>query len=170
MHIPTQLVYNYLRTTHNKQPHDIILYGQSVGSGPSVHLAANTPNVGGLILHSPLASGVRVLHPDWKRWPACADIFPNHTLMPRVMCPTLVMHVRFWGGRLGPCVCGGIVVYDMRHGTPAYTPAYSPPYVLACVSDITNTIRTTHHHNRARKTVLSMSLIQNSCFPLHREQ
>lgn len=40
-----------------KQARDIILYGQSVGSGPTCHLAATTPDLGGVILHSPLATG-----------------------------------------------------------------------------------------------------------------
>ena len=30
----------------------------------------------GLILHSPLASGLRVLKPSWRWWPAALDIFP----------------------------------------------------------------------------------------------
>lgn len=38
--------------------HDIVLYGQSVGSGPSVNLAARTPGIAGMVLHSPLCSGV----------------------------------------------------------------------------------------------------------------
>jgi enterochelin esterase-like enzyme len=45
--------------------YNIILYGQSLGSGPSVLLASNmmTP-IGGLILHSPLAFGTKVLEPN----------------------------------------------------------------------------------------------------------
>ena len=30
----------------------------------------------GLILHSPLASGIRVLRPSWSWWPSSLDIFP----------------------------------------------------------------------------------------------
>ena len=40
-----------------KQPSDVILYGQSVGSGPSVYLAAVTQDIAGVVLHSALASG-----------------------------------------------------------------------------------------------------------------
>lgn len=86
-------MYDWLRTTHGRRPSDVVLYGQSVGSGPSVHLAAAVPDLAGLVLHSPLVSGVRVLHPEWRKWPAWADVFPNQVLMPRVKCPTLVMHV-----------------------------------------------------------------------------
>lgn len=41
---------------------NVILYGQSVGSGPCCHLASNKENhPGGMILHSPFTSGMRVL-------------------------------------------------------------------------------------------------------------
>jgi hypothetical protein len=53
---------------------EIIAYGQSVGSGPSTYLAMKRP-VAGLILHSPIMSGIRVLTPS--RLLACFDIFPN---------------------------------------------------------------------------------------------
>lgn len=41
----------------DRSPGDIVLYGQSVGSGPSVDLAARTRGLGGVVLHSPLMSG-----------------------------------------------------------------------------------------------------------------
>lgn len=33
-------------------PSDIVLYGQSIGSGPTVNLAARTPKVAGVVLHA----------------------------------------------------------------------------------------------------------------------
>jgi hypothetical protein len=42
----------------------IILYGQSVGSGPCCHLASTEDDLGGMILHSPFTSGMRVLTPS----------------------------------------------------------------------------------------------------------
>ncbi len=36
----------------------VVLYGQSVGSGPSCYLAAQRPDLAGVVLHSPLLSGV----------------------------------------------------------------------------------------------------------------
>ena len=43
----------------------IILYGQSVGSGPCCHLAKKVgEGLGGMILHSPFMSGMRVLTPS----------------------------------------------------------------------------------------------------------
>jgi Serine aminopeptidase, S33 len=45
---------------------NVILYGQSVGSGPCCYIASNTAeyNPGGMILHSPFTSGMRVLTPS----------------------------------------------------------------------------------------------------------
>ena len=74
---------------------DVVLYGQSVGSGPTSALAAaGAPgaHVSGVVLHSPIASGVRTLKPGWTWWPPALDIFPNDRLLPRVAAPVLVMH------------------------------------------------------------------------------
>lgn len=43
---------------------NIVLYGQSVGGGPCCYLAAKNKDVGGMILHSPFTSGMRVLTPS----------------------------------------------------------------------------------------------------------
>lgn len=78
----------------------IILYGTSIGSAPSIYLAAkfgrrfgmespNTP--AGMILHAPLASGIRVLRPSTSvTW--CCDPFANVSRVERVTVPTLIVH------------------------------------------------------------------------------
>ncbi|OQS07431.1 hypothetical protein THRCLA_00542 [Thraustotheca clavata] len=68
----------------------IILYGQSVGSGPSVYLAAKEHRIRGLIVHSGLLSGIRVL--TSSRALGCLDIFPNIDRIKRVSCPSLIIH------------------------------------------------------------------------------
>lgn len=70
---------------------EVILYGQSVGSGPSCYLASQK-SVAGLILHSPFLSGLRVITPS--RLLACFDIFPNIQRIPRVRCPVFIIHGR----------------------------------------------------------------------------
>lgn len=40
----------------------MILYGQSVGSGPTLHLASRLPRLRGVVLHSAILSGIRVLY------------------------------------------------------------------------------------------------------------
>lgn len=89
-----------LQDTYDIPASRVVLYGQSVGSGPSCWLAAQRPDLAGVVLHSPLLSGVRVLKPHVRWWPAWADVYPNHTLAPRIKAPVLVMHVRE-GGRDG---------------------------------------------------------------------
>jgi len=72
-----------------KPSEQLILYGQSVGSGPSCYLASRQPTAG-LVLHSPILSGVRVL--TSSRLLACCDIFPNIDRIKRVRCPVLIIH------------------------------------------------------------------------------
>ena len=49
----------------NGKEENVILYGQSVGSGPCCYLIAKKDQkVGGMILHSPFTSGMRVLTPS----------------------------------------------------------------------------------------------------------
>jgi len=71
------------------KPEKVIIYGQSVGSGPSCYLSTKKP-VGGLILHSPFTSGMRVLTPS--RALACLDIFPNIDRIKKVKCPVMIIH------------------------------------------------------------------------------
>lgn len=58
-------VYKYvLANVADNKPSNVILYGQSVGSGPCCYLAAKDDQIGGMILHSPFTSGMRVLTPS----------------------------------------------------------------------------------------------------------
>mmetsp|Transcript_81042 Transcript_81042/g.235031 ORF Transcript_81042/g.235031 Transcript_81042/m.235031 type:complete len:385 (+) Transcript_81042:200-1354(+) len=68
----------------------VILYGQSVGSGPCCHLGCRESKLGGIVLHSPFMSGMRVLTPS--RALACLDIFPNIDRIKKVKCPVMVIH------------------------------------------------------------------------------
>ncbi|GIL56377.1 hypothetical protein Vafri_11746 [Volvox africanus] len=81
-----------LQDVYGVPPDRVVLYGQSVGSGPSCYLGSEEPDLAGVVLHSPLLSGVRVLKPHVRWWPAWADVYPNHTLAPKIKAPVLVMH------------------------------------------------------------------------------
>lgn len=64
-----------LRTQYGISPENIILYGQSIGTVPTVDLASRY-EVGAVILHSPLMSGMRVAFPATRRtW--FFDAFPR---------------------------------------------------------------------------------------------
>lgn len=80
--------YEYL--THQlKIPADrIILFGRSVGSGPSVYLASRRASAG-LILESAFISTFRVVVPV-KILPF--DKFPNQERLPKVKVPILIIH------------------------------------------------------------------------------
>lgn len=87
-----EMVYDYAlkKVVRNANEKNIIIYGQSVGSGPSCYICKKRKNVGGLILHSPFMSGMRVLTPS--RALACLDIFPNINRIKYVSCPVMVIH------------------------------------------------------------------------------
>lgn len=55
-----EAVYNCLKDKYGIKQEDIILYGQSVGSGPTLHLAARLQRLRGVVLHSAILSGIRV--------------------------------------------------------------------------------------------------------------
>ncbi|PAA53928.1 hypothetical protein BOX15_Mlig003271g2 [Macrostomum lignano] len=75
---------------YNLSPREIVLYGQSIGTVPTMDLATRV-NPAGIVLHSPLLSGLRVAFPDTSRtW--FFDAFPNIEKAPRIHSPCLVIH------------------------------------------------------------------------------
>ncbi len=79
-------------------PGQILVYGRSVGGGPSVYLAAQKP-VGGLLLESTFVTAFRVL----TRIPLIPfDRFDNLSRIPKIDCPLLILHgtkdslIPFW--------------------------------------------------------------------------
>jgi len=91
-----EAAYDYI-VSQGVPPNRIVAYGQSVGSGPVSHLAVKR-KLGGLILHSPLLSGIKVVDPNpttccrpscvWH----CFDFYPNDRRAKQMTCPVLVMH------------------------------------------------------------------------------
>jgi len=79
-----------LRTRYGISPENVILYGQSIGTVPTVDLASRY-EVGAVILHSALMSGMRVAFPKTQRtW--CFDAFPSIDKVSKVTSPVLVIH------------------------------------------------------------------------------
>ncbi|XP_024030493.1 protein ABHD17B isoform X2 [Morus notabilis] len=68
-----EAVYECLQTQYGVSQEDLILYGQSVGSGPTLHLAAKLPRLRGVVLHSAILSGLRVL--CHVKFTFCFDIY-----------------------------------------------------------------------------------------------
>ncbi|KAI3790363.1 hypothetical protein L2E82_03347 [Cichorium intybus] len=85
-----EAVYNCLKNNYGIKQEDMILYGQSVGSGPTLHLASRLQKLRGVVLHSAILSGIRVLYPvKMTFW---FDIFKNIDKVQKVTCPVLVIH------------------------------------------------------------------------------
>ncbi|RWW32469.1 hypothetical protein BHE74_00055381 [Ensete ventricosum] len=58
-----EAAYKCLVENYSAKDEEIVLYGQSVGSGPTVNLAARLPHLRAVVLHSPILSGLRVMYP-----------------------------------------------------------------------------------------------------------
>lgn len=71
----TEAAFQTLLSRYRLQPDQVILYGQSIGTVAITDLATRH-EVAGVILHSPLMSGMRVAFPETNRtW--CFDPFPR---------------------------------------------------------------------------------------------
>ncbi|KAJ6421391.1 hypothetical protein OIU84_028710 [Salix udensis] len=82
--------YKCLKEQYGVKDDQLILYGQSVGSGPTVDLASRVPNLRGVVLHSPILSGMRVLYPVKRTY--WFDIYKNIDKIGMVNCRVLIIH------------------------------------------------------------------------------
>lgn len=81
-------MYRCLETEYGVSQEDVILYGQSVGSGPTLHLASKLPRLRGVVLHSAILSGLRVL--CHVKFTFCCDIYKVEKIwMVHMMLSTL---------------------------------------------------------------------------------
>ncbi|KAF2314138.1 hypothetical protein GH714_023647 [Hevea brasiliensis] len=91
IHLRVNLMgYDYSGYGQSSGKENIILYGQSVGSGPTLDLAARLPRLRAVVLHSPILSGLRVMYPVKRTF--WFDIYKNVDKIPLVKCPVLVIH------------------------------------------------------------------------------
>jgi predicted alpha/beta hydrolase family esterase len=99
--------FEYLTQVVNLRPSQIILYGRSLGGGPSTYMAqkmslAGTP-VRGVVLQSPFLSTYRVAF--HFRYSMLGDKFCNVDRMHDITCPVFIVHgtndevVPFWNGQ-----------------------------------------------------------------------
>ncbi|KAJ8548057.1 hypothetical protein K7X08_021293 [Anisodus acutangulus] len=85
-----EAVYKCLKDIYEVKEKDIILYGQSIGSGPTLELATKLLQIRGVILQSAILSGLRVMYRiKYSLW---LDIYKNIAKIPYVSCPILVIH------------------------------------------------------------------------------
>jgi len=99
--------YSFLTETLRTPSENIVLYGRSLGSGPSCYLAEKLHlqqvQLGGMILQAPLLSIFRVAFNF--RYTLPYDMFPNIDRIANTSCPIFVVHgtkdevVPFWNGQ-----------------------------------------------------------------------
>ncbi|CAB9504625.1 Protein ABHD17C [Seminavis robusta] len=86
--------YEWLLSEKNLVPEQIVLYGRSLGSGPSVYLANRTSRQGrpvaGLILHSPFTSVYRVVFD--MGFTMLGDKFSNIDRISELDCKVFIVH------------------------------------------------------------------------------
>lgn len=81
--------YHYLVSDCGLEESSIVLFGQSVGSVPSIDLAARS-DVGGMVLHGALKSGLSVIHEvQVMYW---FDVFQNAAKIENVRAPVFCIH------------------------------------------------------------------------------
>ncbi|KAK6931389.1 Serine aminopeptidase, S33 [Dillenia turbinata] len=85
-----EAAYRCLEETYGAKEEDIILYGQSVGSGPALELALHLPQLRAVVLHSAILSGLRVMYSVKKTF--SFDIYKNIDKIPLINCPVLIIH------------------------------------------------------------------------------
>jgi len=84
-----EAAFKYLRDDMNIPWQQIVPYGRSVGTAPSLHLAALTA-VRGVILQSPMVSIYRI--PFRLRFTLPGDAFANIDKVSTVCCPVFIVH------------------------------------------------------------------------------
>lgn len=94
-----EAAYKFLRTDLNVPAKNIVLYGRSLGSGPSCYMASGTAlstdptlggPVGGVILHAPFLSVYRIVVDTGCT--VYGDKFPNIDYAPMIKSPLLLVH------------------------------------------------------------------------------
>jgi fermentation-respiration switch protein FrsA (DUF1100 family) len=92
MYADIEATYYSIKQRYHIPESKIILYGQSIGTVPTIDLASRHSECCiACILHSPLTSGMRVAFPDTKRtW--CCDAFPSIDKIHRIRSIVLIIH------------------------------------------------------------------------------
>jgi len=103
-----EAAFKYIRDELRTPWQQIVPYGRSLGTAPSVHLAKLTA-VRGVVLQSPMVSIYRI--PFQLRFTLPGDVFSNIDKIGKVCCPTFVIHgtrdeiVPVWHGQALYEVC-----------------------------------------------------------------
>jgi len=85
--------YDYLTEQAGFHPHRVIVFGRSIGTGPSIDLVMRCPEIRGMVLQSPMESCGRAALGENASWVGYRiDLFKNYEKIDKVKCPVLVIH------------------------------------------------------------------------------
>ncbi|KAL6128880.1 hypothetical protein ACLB2K_072233 [Fragaria x ananassa] len=92
-----EAAYGCLVDKYGAKEEDVILYGRSIGSGPTIDLATRLPKLRGVVLESGITSVFRVASLAFcgvvsKRQSYSFDIYKNLEKIALVSCPVVVIH------------------------------------------------------------------------------
>lgn len=86
-----QDVFDFLLQKGYKEE-NILLYGRSLGTGPTVELARKYPRLKGIILESPFKSIIGVVSDTLAMSSRCLDPFNNQAKITQIQSPILIIH------------------------------------------------------------------------------
>lgn len=99
MHEAIEAIYNLVVHDMDIKPENVLLYGKSIGTAPTIYMASQTfaQNVEGVILMSPLASGIRtVMHTQWIQKNVLQQLdkvfCPSILYIKNISRPVLIIH------------------------------------------------------------------------------
>jgi len=82
--------FDYLTNECEVPPNKIILFGQSLGTGATIHLGSKKPGIAGVVVLSPLLSAIRVV---WNtRITLPFDLFANINKVGKIRRPVFIIH------------------------------------------------------------------------------
>ena len=88
LYVDIQAALEVLRSKYGVPEEKVVLYGKSLGTAPTAHLASKLTKLPGVILHSPLSSAIGLVLPGtWSLGP-----FLIAKLAPLIHSPVLVIH------------------------------------------------------------------------------
>lgn len=129
----------------------VILYGESLGSAPSM-FAASTLVARALVLHAPLASGIRMFLRNRSCCLACCDVFDNVARAPRMRLTGRVFILHGTHDSVIP-VTHSHAIRDALHGR--YTRPADVWFPDADHNDIAELHRT-EYYSRLRRFIASL--------------
>ena len=110
-------------------PEAIVIFGRSLGTGPSIDICSRYPRIAGCILQSPLESGIRCVMgtvPSYLLYGL--DVFRSYEKIGRIKCPVLIMHGEL--DEIVPCRNGRALYAALQeratHEEVAYEPVWLP--------------------------------------------